>query len=303
MGSKQSKAAKASVDEVNERSILRNPVVQAMEKKYREDLENVHKSAEKRAEADENLRSRQEKQHHKNLVALQSQLDHEAQARKAADELRREADAKRAAAEEEAREHARRAEKAQKDRDDAARAAEKARKTMEEAEDRAQSERQARDEAEVERRNAVLSAEDFRERERSAREAALNAETAREKFERLEETARVKNEEAEEQLKESRTEKEKMEKELAKTRRREAQLADLQPVTMPTQAEWEQCKRDRQYTEGRLHIAIAGVAGSGKSSLINAFRGISKGTANAADTGVVETTRHIGRYEDPHPDR
>ncbi|KAE9402951.1 P-loop containing nucleoside triphosphate hydrolase protein, partial [Gymnopus androsaceus JB14] len=303
MGSKQSKAAKASVDEVNERSILRNPVVQAMEKKYREDLENVHKSAEKRAEADENLRSRQEKQHHKNLVALQSQLDHEAQARKAADELRREADAKRAAAEEEAREHARRAEKAQKDRDDAARAAEKARKTMEEAEDRAQSERQARDEAEVERRNAVLSAEDFRERERSAREAALNAEAAREKFERLEETARVKNEEAEEQLKESRTEKEKMEKELAKTRRREAQLADLQPVTMPTQAEWEQCKRDRQYTEGRLHIAIAGVAGSGKSSLINAFRGISKGTANAADTGVVETTRHIGRYEDPHPDR
>lgn len=303
MGNKQSKAAKASVDEVNTRDILRNPVVQAMEKKHRDEVEIIQKAAEKRAETDENIRSRQEKQHQKNLVTLQSQLDHEANARRTADELRREADAKRVEEEEEAKEHSRRAEKAQKDKDDAIHAAEKARKAMEEAEERALSERLARDEAEVERKNAVLSAEDFREKERSASLAALKADDAREKFERLEEAARKKSEEAEEQLKESKAEKEKIEKDLAKTRRREAQLADLQPVVMPTLAEHEQTKRERQYIEGRLHFAIAGMAGSGKSSLINAFRGVSKGAASAADTGVIETTRVIGRYEDPHPDR
>ncbi|KAF5386317.1 hypothetical protein D9757_008611 [Collybiopsis confluens] len=72
---------------------------------------------------------------------------------------------------------------------------------------------------------------------------------------------------------------------------------------MPTQVEFEQTELERQYVEGRLHFAIAGTAGSGKSSLINAFRGVSKGTASAAATGVVETTTSIGRYDDPHPDR
>ncbi|KAJ3784002.1 interferon-inducible GTPase-domain-containing protein, partial [Lentinula aff. detonsa] len=174
---------------------------------------------------------------------------------------------------------------------------------MDEAEFRAENERRARDEAEIERKHAILSAEEFRDRERSARDAAVKAEEAREKFERLEERARLTREETEGKLKTLKEDGEKTEKELAKARRREAQLADLQPVHEPTRAEHEQTKRDRQYIEGRLHLAIAGMAGSGKSSLINAFRGVSKGTASAAATGVVETTRVIGRYEDPHPDR
>ncbi|KAH7881437.1 interferon-inducible GTPase-domain-containing protein, partial [Lentinula edodes] len=172
-------------------------------------------------------------------------------ARRAAEDLHREAEQKRIKAEQEASDYAKQAEKAQKARDDAVSAAEKARTAMEEAEARAKSEHRARDEAEVERKNA----------------------------------------------------REKTEKELARAHRREAQLADLQPVHEPTRAEHEQTKNDRQYIEGRLHLAIAGMAGSGKSSLINAFRGVSKGTASAAATGVVETTRTIGRYEDPHPDR
>ncbi|KAJ4488838.1 interferon-inducible GTPase-domain-containing protein [Lentinula edodes] len=303
MGNKQSKAAKADVDEINERTIRRNPIVQAMDKKHQEELQNLQKAAEKRAEADENARSRQEKEHQKNLIALQSQLDQEAEARRVAEEQHREAEQKRIKAEQEAADHAKQAEKAQKARDDAVHAAEKARKAMEEAEYRAQNERRARDEAEVERKNAVLSAEEFRDRERSARDAALKAEEARAKFEKLEEKARLTGEETEGQLRTFKAEREKTEKELAKARRREAQLAELQPVHEPTRAEHEQTKHDRQYVEGRLHFAIAGVAGSGKSSLINAFRGVSKGTASAAATGVVETTRTIGRYEDPHPDR
>ncbi|KIK59105.1 hypothetical protein GYMLUDRAFT_170027, partial [Collybiopsis luxurians FD-317 M1] len=140
--------------------------------------------------------------------------------------------------------------------------------------------------------------------------AAAEAEAARV---RLEEKARAKEQEVMEQLRQSKVEQEKvvaearaaqkLENELAKARRNENKLADLQPLPMPTQAEFEQTKRERQYIEGLLHFAIAGTAGSGKSSLINAFRGISQGVATAAATGVVETTVSIGRYEDPHPDR
>ncbi|KAJ3930358.1 MAG: interferon-inducible GTPase-domain-containing protein [Lentinula lateritia] len=303
MGSSQSKSAKAAVDEINERKIRQNPIVLRMEKKHQEELESLQKDAEKRAEADEKLRSRQEKQHQKNVVLLQSQLDQEAEARRAAEDLHREAEQKRIKAEQEASDYAKQAEKAQKARDDAVSAAEKARTAMEEAEARAKSEHRARDEAEVERKNAVLSAEEFRDRERSARDAAAKAEEAKEKFQRLEEKARLTSEETEDELQKFKVEREKTEKELARAHRREAQLADLQPVHEPTRAEHEQTKNDRQYIEGRLHLAIAGMAGSGKSSLINAFRGVSKGTASAAATGVVETTRTIGRYEDPHPDR
>ncbi|KAJ4467259.1 interferon-inducible GTPase-domain-containing protein [Lentinula aciculospora] len=303
MGNKQSKAAKAEVDEINERTIRRNPVVQAMERKHRDELEDLQKAAEKRAEADENIRSRQEKQHQKNLIALQSQLDQEAEARRAAEELHREAEQKRIKAEQEAVDHAKQAEKAQKARDEAVYAADKAREAMEGAQYQAQNERRARDEAEVARKNAVLSTEEYKDRERSAKDAAAKADEAREKFERLEKKARLMRDETEDQLQLFKADQEKTEKELAKARRREAQLAELQPVHEPTRVEHEQTKRDRQYIEGRLHFAIAGVAGSGKSSLINAFRGVSKGTASAAATGVVETTRGIGRYEDPHPDR
>ncbi|KAF5378021.1 hypothetical protein D9757_009865 [Collybiopsis confluens] len=303
MGSRQSKAAKADVDEINETTIRRNPLVQAMEKKHHEEIEELQKSAQKHAESEEHMRARQEKQHQKHIGALKSQLDQEAEARRAAEELHRDAEMKRIKAEDEALEHARQAENAQKARDDAIHAAEKARKAAEEAENRAQSERHARDSSEVERKHAVSSAEELRERERSAKEAAAKAEEARERLEKLEEKARTKHEEVEEQLRESQASREKAEKDLAKSRRRENQLADLQTPPMPTQVEFEQTKLERQYVEGRLHFAIAGTAGSGKSSLINAFRGVSKGTASAAATGVVETTTSIGRYDDPHPDR
>ncbi|TFY57831.1 hypothetical protein EVJ58_g6784 [Rhodofomes roseus] len=47
-----------------------------------------------------------------------------------------------------------------------------------------------------------------------------------------------------------------------------------------------------------IHFAVAGVAGSGKSSLINALRGLSNNDPRAAPVGTAETTREIHRYED-----
>ncbi|KAJ3583491.1 hypothetical protein NHX12_017196 [Muraenolepis orangiensis] len=48
-----------------------------------------------------------------------------------------------------------------------------------------------------------------------------------------------------------------------------------------------------------LNIAVTGESGSGKSSFVNAFRGIDQEDERAAPTGVVETTKKPEPY--PHP--
>ncbi|KAF8138957.1 P-loop containing nucleoside triphosphate hydrolase protein [Boletus edulis] len=68
---------------------------------------------------------------------------------------------------------------------------------------------------------------------------------------------------------------------------------------MPTAAELKAAKEKIQYKDGVFHFAVAGVAGSGKSSLINALCGMSNQDPNAAATGIVETTLEVGRYTNP----
>lgn len=75
----------------------------------------------------------------------------------------------------------------------------------------------------------------------------------------------------------------------------------VQPVVIPSSTELTAAKKRVQYKEGLLHFAVAGVSGSGKSSLINAFRGVRNGDTGAAPTGVIETTSQIDRYPDPNP--
>ncbi|KAI6027936.1 interferon-inducible GTPase-domain-containing protein [Pisolithus microcarpus] len=76
----------------------------------------------------------------------------------------------------------------------------------------------------------------------------------------------------------------------------------IQPIVIPTLDEIAAAKTRVQYEQGRFHFAVAGVAGSGKSSLINAIRGVENQHQDAAETGVVETTVTTGRYPDPNPD-
>ncbi|KAH7930613.1 P-loop containing nucleoside triphosphate hydrolase protein [Leucogyrophana mollusca] len=68
---------------------------------------------------------------------------------------------------------------------------------------------------------------------------------------------------------------------------------------MPTITEITAAKNRVQYTKGLFHVAVAGIAGSGKSSLINGVRGLRSKDAGAALTGVTETTLSLGRYSDP----
>ncbi|KAG2033596.1 immunity-related GTPases-like protein, partial [Suillus americanus] len=70
----------------------------------------------------------------------------------------------------------------------------------------------------------------------------------------------------------------------------------------PTPEEVRTIKRLAQYREDLFHVAVAGVAGGGKSSLINAFRGLRNMDINigAAATGTTETTTAITRCPDPN---
>ncbi|KAI9574252.1 hypothetical protein HD554DRAFT_2034409 [Boletus coccyginus] len=61
-------------------------------------------------------------------------------------------------------------------------------------------------------------------------------------------------------------------------------------------------KRRIQYREDRFHFAVAGISGSGKSSLVNAFRGLRSRDAGSAAVGVTETTLHMTRYPDANPE-
>ncbi|KAG1716069.1 hypothetical protein ID866_1095 [Astraeus odoratus] len=76
----------------------------------------------------------------------------------------------------------------------------------------------------------------------------------------------------------------------------------IQPIIIPSPEEVTAAKARVQYQDGLFHFAVAGVSGSGKSSLINAFRGLHNKDVGAARTGIVETTSTIDRYPDPDPD-
>ena len=72
--------------------------------------------------------------------------------------------------------------------------------------------------------------------------------------------------------------------------------AGIQPADIPSEEEIQAMKHKMQYDENVFHVAIAGVSGSGKSSLINAFRGLRSTSSGAAPTGVIETTTEMARY-------
>jgi len=73
----------------------------------------------------------------------------------------------------------------------------------------------------------------------------------------------------------------------------------IQPEVWPTKEEFQLAKSRVQYDPEKLHFAVCGSSGSGKSSLVNAFCGLKNNNPQAAPTGVVETTMAITRYPDP----
>ncbi|KAG2354806.1 interferon-inducible GTPase-domain-containing protein [Suillus spraguei] len=74
----------------------------------------------------------------------------------------------------------------------------------------------------------------------------------------------------------------------------------IQPLVTPTREDVCAFKLLAEYREDLFHIAVAGTAGGGKSSLINAFRGLRNKDAGSAATGVTETTLAMARYGSPN---
>ncbi|RPB07901.1 hypothetical protein P167DRAFT_491692, partial [Morchella conica CCBAS932] len=84
-----------------------------------------------------------------------------------------------------------------------------------------------------------------------------------------------------------------------KKKQQEAGSAVFGPLLWPTRAEFQDAMQRTQYDRNNFHFAIVGRAGSGKSSLINAFRNLRNKDPGAAKAGTTETTLEIGRYPDP----
>ncbi|KAG2054908.1 hypothetical protein BDR06DRAFT_954825 [Suillus hirtellus] len=81
----------------------------------------------------------------------------------------------------------------------------------------------------------------------------------------------------------------------------ERKLKDgIQLMVTPTPEEVSAAKRKVQYREDLFHFAVAGMAGGGKSSLINAFRGLRNRDIGSAATGVTGTTLIMARYASPN---
>ncbi|KAG1722424.1 P-loop containing nucleoside triphosphate hydrolase protein [Suillus lakei] len=76
----------------------------------------------------------------------------------------------------------------------------------------------------------------------------------------------------------------------------------VRPECRPSEEDVVQMKAKYHYSPGFFHLAVVGSSGGGKSSFINAVRGLSNDDPIAAPTGIVETTNKVTRYSDPRPD-
>ena len=193
----------------------------------------------------------------------------------------------------------------------AARATEEAAQLRGQMEDVARVARRARELAEAARHAAREEAEQL------AREARVERERAQRMREEAEGSMTAAKEEAERAQRAADEERREAEaaKEMASTAEQEARKAieaqeeaernlkgGIRPVVIPSATEVAAAKQRIQYSEDCFHFAIAGISGSGKSSLVNAFRSLRSQDPGAAAVGVIETTLEMARYPDPNPD-
>lgn len=151
------------------------------------------------------------------------------------------------------------------------------------------------------------------EKERKANEEATERRRIEDEKIRMEEVARQEEERRKVEVEKSAAEREKsiVDKRIKKAdeeldeKRRELEerfrkvANGIQPVVWPSEEEWRSVKERVQYSSEKFMFAVAGLAGSGKSSLINVFLNVPNNHPNAAPTGPVETTFEITRYPDP----
>ena len=203
-------------------------------------------------------------------------------------------------------------------REEAKRMEEKARRIEEEAIEREadvlKREKEAQVAADRARRDlerARLDGEDLKKREKEAKEREEEVNRLAEEFRQAALNAKKRELEANARALETKKREEEAQKAADDAQKREEQaLKDLeqakfylergiQPEVWPTDEEFLLAKSRIQYNPEKIHFVVCGSSGTGKSSLINAFRGLRNNSRQAAPTGVVETTKVITRYPEP----
>ncbi|KAK0448582.1 interferon-inducible GTPase-domain-containing protein [Armillaria borealis] len=157
-------------------------------------------------------------------------------------------------------------------------------------------------------RERQAQAERIRVQQEEAKRAAQTAEQLeREKQEQIEnarrerEAAQMAAQTANDLQEQVRKKEEEMKNTLEEQKAMEAKWKKgIKPIEWPSREQFEATKQ-RFYKDGKFHLAIAGISGTGKSSLINAFRGVWDDEAGAAATDIVESTAVVTPYPDPNP--
>ncbi|PBK73338.1 P-loop containing nucleoside triphosphate hydrolase protein [Armillaria solidipes] len=145
----------------------------------------------------------------------------------------------------------------------------------------------------VQQEEAQRAAENTRRLEREMQE---QIEFSRREREAAKRAAEVANELQEQMWKEEEAQKAIEEQKVMEAKWK----TDIHPVEWPSKETYEATKL-RFYKEGKFHLAIVGISGTGKSSLINAFRGIWDNDEGAAMTDILESTSVVTPYPDPDP--
>jgi GTP-binding protein EngB required for normal cell division len=146
----------------------------------------------------------------------------------------------------------------------------------------------------------VEKIDDLIEKTKREQELLKKVEEQEEEKKKLEEQTasnEAKAREADEKLKEAvdKLKEAHEEADQAKERLRKRMTAEV----CPSAEQVEQAKARFQFDENVFHLAIAGCAGSGKSSIVNAIRGLRNSDEGAAKTSSIECTSEIERYPDP----
>ncbi|EED78938.1 predicted protein [Postia placenta Mad-698-R] len=321
--------------------IAANPVMEEIEERMRkereaqwakleEDRRQIQESKERAQEAEGRAKEAEGRAKEAEGRAKEAQKMAEEAARWAAEEAgrmeesRRRAEGATRAMEEAKRIAEEKARRIEKERIQA----EEARHIAEENAGRVEKERALADEARLQaeadaRRNEEArrqAEEDRKQAEQKRKQAEEEAAAAEESRRRAEEDGQRSEREraaAEEQVQQAKHEQDKAEaaeavaKKLAQDaiaaaeEAKEALKEGIKPVILPSREEYETTKKRLEYKDGFFHFAVAGISGSGKSSLINAFRGMRNNSRDplVAETGITETTSRITRYEDPNKAR
>ena len=143
--------------------------------------------------------------------------------------------------------------------------------------------------------------EEAKRREEEIRQLMEEIERTTLDAQKREEEANAREEEATRREEEAKTAASKAQEQEEQARNvLERTLKGIQPEVWPTEEQFRSAKARIQYDPEKLHFAVCGSSGSGKSSLINAFRGLTNNEPGAAPTGIIETTMSLTRYPDPH---